>query len=81
MVTMNNSESASETAKEVSKEFGNIFTDSSRLNKGYTGSAVVWKMEDNEGQWNSGKYHLGNRKERYDAEVYAIAEALQAAIQ
>jgi ribonuclease HI len=27
------------------------------------------------------KYHLGNRKEIYDAELYAIAEALQAAIQ
>jgi ribonuclease HI len=70
-------EVAAEAAKKASDIPGNLFTDGSRLLSGYCGSSVAWKTQDH--VWHNQRIHLGDAKEVLDAELYAIAEALQTA--
>ena len=50
-----------------------IWTDESRLDSGNVGAACVWKTTSG---WTSRRFHLGGNKEVFDAEVYAILQAL-----
>ena len=52
-----------------------VWTDSSRFDSGEVGSACLWR--DGEG-WKGSRYHLGTNKEVFDAEVFAIFQALKA---
>lgn len=53
-----------------------LWTDGSRLDEGRVGSGVAWK----EGNEHVGKsYHLGIRKEVFDAELFAVMEAVKRA--
>ena len=52
-----------------------IWTDGSRLDSGKIGAACVWRILGPCG-WAGCRYHLGNNKEVFDAEVYAIIQAL-----
>jgi hypothetical protein len=70
-------ELATEKATEASTIPGIICTDGSRLDTDFAGCSVAWR--DTNRQWQSLRYHLRNRKEVFDAELYAIAEALKIA--
>jgi ribonuclease HI len=70
-------EVAAEAAKKASDIPGNLFTDGSRLKSGCCGSSVAWKAHND--VWHNQRFHLGNAKGIFDAELYAIAEALQTA--
>jgi ribonuclease HI len=70
-------EATAKAAEKASDIPGNLFTDGSRLESGSCGSSIAWKMEDN--LWHNQRFHLGDAKEVYDAELYAIAKALQTA--
>jgi hypothetical protein len=76
-VNIQNRQTATETAQDASTQPGNIFTDGSRLESGYVGGSVVWKTAT--GEWKRHRYHLGNRKEIFDAELFALSEALKQA--
>ena len=49
-----------------------IWTDGSRLDSGSVGAACTWRTPGGR------RFHLGNNKEVFDAEVYAIHQALSA---
>ena len=51
-----------------------IWIDGSRFNSGAVGAACAWQT--NEG-WAGRHFHLGNNKEVFDAEVFAIYQALK----
>ena len=50
-----------------------IWTDGSHLDCGRVGAACVWRTP---GGWTGRRFHLGKNKEVFDAEVYAIFQAL-----
>ena len=50
-----------------------IWTDGSRLDSGSVGAACAWRTSRG---WIGRRFHLGNNKEVFDAEVYAIYQAL-----
>ena len=50
-----------------------VRTDGSRQETGEVGAACVWETP---GGWTGCSYHLGNNKEVFDAEVFAIYRAL-----
>jgi hypothetical protein len=52
-----------------------LWTDGSRKEDEWTGCAVVWK----EDRWNKRRVHLGRQKEAFDAEMYAMSEAVKIA--
>ena len=54
--------------------------DGSKLEKGDTGAAVVWKS-DCDGKWQTVKVSLGQNKEIFDAEMWGISEAIKVAEQ
>ena len=61
------------TAKEWSSHQGTIWTDGSRLENGAVGAALAFKEED---RWVRRGTYLGKNKEVFDAEVFAILQAL-----
>jgi hypothetical protein len=73
-VMIQNEEQALE---EVKKERDGLilWTDGSRKEDEWTGCAVVWK----EDRWNKRRIHLGQQKEAFDAEMYAMSEAVKIA--
>jgi len=52
-----------------------LWTDGSRKEDEWVGCAVVWKEE----RWNKRRVHLGRQKEAFDAEMYAMSEAVKIA--
>lgn len=56
-----------------------FWTDGSRSDTGKAGSAVVWldKMSDN---WREKRRYLGKNKDSFDAELWAISDALEISI-
>jgi len=53
-----------------------FWTDGARKEDEWVGCAVVWKEE---GRWNKRRIHLGRQKEAFDAEMYAMWEAMKVA--
>jgi len=53
-----------------------FWTDGSRKEDEWVGCAVVWKEE---GRWKRRRIHLGRQKEAFDAEMYAMSEAMKIA--
>jgi len=53
-----------------------LLTDGSRKQDDWVGCAVVW---DQEGRWKKRRVHLGRQKEGFDAEMYAMSEAMKVA--
>jgi len=53
-----------------------FWTDGSRKEDGWVGCAVVWGEE---GRWRKRRVHLGRQKEAFDAEMYAMSEAVKIA--
>jgi len=53
-----------------------LWTDGARKEDEWVGCAVVWKEE---GRWNKRRTHLGRQKEAFDAEMYAMSEAMKIA--
>ena len=53
---------------------GTIWTDGSRLDSGEVGAACAWKKGSG---WHGRRFHLGNNKEVFDAEVFAIYQTLR----
>ena len=51
-----------------------FWTDGSRLSNKRVGAAIVWQLPSG---WVGRRYHLGNNKEVFDAEVFAIYQALR----
>jgi len=45
-----------------------LWTDGARKEDEWVGCSVVWK----EGGWNKKRVHFGQRKEAFDAEMYAM---------
>ena len=52
-----------------------VWTDGSRQDNRMAGAARVWKTQEG---WAGCRYHLGNNKEVFDAEVFAVYQALDA---
>ena len=50
------------------------FAIGSRLDSGVVGAACAWQTEEG---WIGRRFHLGTNKEIFDAEVYAIYQALR----
>ena len=50
-----------------------LWTDGSRKEDEWVGCAVVWKEE----RWNMRRVHLGRQKEAFDAEMYAMSDAVK----
>jgi len=67
-----------QAVKEAKDERGGLvlWTDGARKEDQWVGCAVVWKEE---GRWNKRRTHLGRRKEAFDAEMYAMSEAMKIA--
>jgi len=53
-----------------------LWTDGARKEDEWVGCAVVWKEE---GRWSKRRTHLGQQKEAFDAEMYAMSEAIKIA--
>jgi len=53
-----------------------FWTDGSRKEDEWVGCAVVWEEE---GRWKKRRVHLGRQKEAFDAEMYAMSEAMKIA--
>jgi len=51
-----------------------LWTDGSRKEDEWVGCAVVWKEC---GMWKKRRVHLGRQKEAFDAEMYAMSEAMK----
>ena len=71
---MEKRESALITAKEW-KGPDTVWTDRSRQESGAVGAACVWRTQEGR---TVRRFHLGNNKEAFDAEVFAIYQALRA---
>jgi len=53
-----------------------LWTDGLRKEDEWVGCAVVWEEG---GRWNKRRTHLGRQKEAFDAEMYAMSEAMKIA--
>jgi len=53
-----------------------LWTDGARKEDEWVGCAVVWEEG---GRWNKRRTHLGRQKEAFDAEMYAMSEAMKVA--
>ena len=62
-------------ARKWSRPSTTIWTDGSRLDSGRIEAACAWQNQD--GEWTGRCFHLGNNKEVFDAEAYAIYRALK----
>lgn len=56
-----------------------LWYDGSKLDKGATGAAVVWQIEDTIQELQEQKVGLGLLKEIFDAEMWGISEAFKTA--
>ena len=68
-------EEALRTAKEWDRP-DTVWTDGSRQEDGAVGAACVWRSP--EGGWTGHRFQLGKNKEVFDAEVFAVWQALRA---
>ena len=57
------------------REPGTVWTDGSRQENGEVGAACVWMTQEG---WTGRRFQLGGNKEVFDAEVFAIYQALRA---
>ena len=73
-VIVEEKEEALRTAKEWTDQENSIWTDGSRLENGAVGAAVAFKEE---GVWKGKGFYLGKNKEVFDAETYAIYQAMR----
>jgi ribonuclease HI len=53
-----------------------LWTDGSRTEDEWVGCTVVWEGKE---RWNKRRVHLGRQKEAFDAEMYAMSEAVKIA--
>ena len=53
---------------------GEVWTNGSCFDDGWVGAACAWQTEDG---WTGRRFHLGNDKEVFDAETFAIYQALR----
>ena len=58
------------------RAWSTIWTDEFRFDTGEVGAACAWKRGD--GSWTGRSFHLSTNKEDFDAEVFAIYQALRA---
>lgn len=58
-----------------------LWYDGSKLERGGTGAAVVWKSDWNSEDWQTVKVSLGQNKEIFDVEMWGISEAIKVAKQ
>ena len=72
-VFVDSKEEALRTAQEWADQERAVWTDGSRLDNGRVGAAWAWLQN---GEWREGGIFLGTNKEVFDAEVYAICEAV-----
>ena len=72
-VIVDSKEEALRTAQEWTDQEGTVWTDGSRLDDGRVGAAWAWQCR---GEWQEDGIFLGTNKEVFDAEVYAIHEAV-----
>ena len=74
-VIIQDEEQALEEAK--AERDGHVFwTDGSRKVDAWVGCAVVWEED---GRWEKRRVHLGQQKEAFDTEMYAMLEAMKIA--
>ena len=73
-VHLEKKEEALKTAKEWTNQESTIWTDGSRLEDGSVGAAVAYWRE---GSWVRRGSYLGKNKEVFNAEVFAIHQALE----
>ena len=69
-------EEALKTAKEWNGP-DTVWTDGSRQEDSAVGAACVWRSPDR-GRWTGRRFQLGKNKEVFDAEVFAVWQALRA---
>jgi len=74
-VIIQDEEQALEEAK-LEREGLVLWTDGSRKEDEWVGCAVVWEEQ---GRWKKRRVHLGRQKEAFDAEMYAMSEAMKIA--
>ena len=72
-VFVDSKEEALRTAQEWTDLERTVWTDGSRLDSGRVGAAWAWQHN---GEWREDGIFLGTNKEAFDAEVYAICEAI-----
>ena len=68
-----------EEALRMAKEWDRpdtVWTDGSRQESGAVGAACVWMSPEGEGRWTGRRFQLGSNKEVFDAEVFAVWQAL-----
>ena len=65
------------TALEWEDRRGTIWTDGPRLESGRVGAAIAWWNEKRK-SWHTGGLYLGDNKEVFDAEVFALMRAARA---
>ena len=65
---------ALDTARNWNAPEDTIWTDGSRLEGGSVGAACVWREGET---WSGHRFFLGNNKEVFDAETFAIYQALR----
>ena len=74
-IVVERKEAALRTAKEWNRP-DTVWTDGSRQEDGAVGAACVWRSP--EGMWTGRRFQLGKNKEAFDAEVFAVWQALRA---
>ena len=73
-VYVDRKEEAMDIVKEWKDRSGTMWTDGSRLESGRVGAAVSWWSK---GGWTGRGTYLGTNKEVFDAEVFAILQAVK----
>ena len=73
-VHVDSREEALAATLEWKDQSGTVWTDGSRLENGKVGAAAVWWEE---GRWRDAGTFLGTNKEVFDAEVFAILQAIR----
>ena len=71
-IVMGKREEAINTARGHRRE-NTVWTDGSRLEDKRVSTAFVWRSAS---KWSGRRFHLGKNKEAFDAEVFAIYQAL-----
>ena len=56
-----------------------LWTDGSKLDTGKVGAAVVW-FDNRLNKWQEKRRYLGQNKDSFDAELWAISDALELSI-
>ncbi|KAI5785453.1 hypothetical protein FPQ18DRAFT_309375 [Pyronema domesticum] len=76
-----NESEAMQFAEEWTDREDTAWTDESRLDDGRVGCSIVWQEETEGNGWMGQTIHLGTNKEVYDAERFAIEQAMRRFIQ